>query len=304
MPSQDRSDMLREAIDSVLRLDLLSVEVIVCDDGSSEDLAAVCDCYIESGIRVIWSSTKESFGAQVARNRGLALAKGEFVLFLDSDDVLADKGLESLLLALDQDSFLAYAYGKVIQTDADLKPIPGRDPVGSPFHGVPPDIAGYHWHTMGAVYRRAFLERVGRWNESLTGSQDWEYQARVKIAKGRGVFVDSVVGYWRQHAGVRVGAAKFRPDYVRSVMLACEAILAKARNAGLCNYDLETRLAKKLVVHALEWGANGCLDERGECFEQAAKCMVDGGSFATAIRTWSRLPAWADASLLKLFTKH
>ena len=93
----------------------------------------------------------------------------------------------------------------------------------------PSEIAGYHWHTMGAIYRKSYLEIVGPWNVEMTGSQDWEYQARVKLAGGKRKFVDSMVGYWRQHGGDRVGTAKFRPDYVKSVMIGCDSILASQR---------------------------------------------------------------------------
>jgi hypothetical protein len=135
---------------------------------------------------------------------------------------------------------------------------------------------------MGAIYRRSYLEKVGPWNEALTGSQDWEYQARVKLAGGQGRFVDAVVGYWRHHGGSRVGTQAFRPDYVRSVMLACDSILQHARQVGRCDRPLERRLAKKLILHALEWGANGHPNERRQCLTQAAQ-TVPGDRFYRAL---------------------
>ena len=269
IPSHNRSAMLREAIDSVLRQNLSQTEVIVCDDGSSEDLAAVCHSYADAGTKVIWSGTWACLGAQVARNRGMALAQGEFVLFLDSDDVLADGGLEALLRLLEEDPTLDYAYGKVVQTDEALQPLGGRPIIGEPFVEAPIEVAGYHWSIMGVAYRRKFLEKVGPWNEELTGSQDWEYQARVKLAGGKERFVDRVVGYWRHHEGARVGTKRFRPDYVTSVMVASQSILAKAKEVGFNDLSLDLRLAKKLVVHAVEWGANGFIDEKVRCLRQA-----------------------------------
>jgi hypothetical protein len=66
-----------------------------------------------------------------------------------------------------------------------------------------------------------------------------------------------------------VGTRSFRPDYVRSVMKACESIRTYARQAGKCDSSLEQRLAKKLIVHALEWGANGYRKEKSLCLKQA-----------------------------------
>jgi hypothetical protein len=122
---------------------------------------------------------------------------------------------------------------------------------------------------MGAVYRMDCLRRVGHWNLELTGSQDWEYQARVKLFGGLGNFVDTVVGLWRQHQGNRVGTAHFRPDYVRSVMKACESIERQARIANRCQLELQKRLSKKLIIHALEWGANGYPNEKAVCLRFA-----------------------------------
>ena len=156
---------------------------------------------------------------------------------------------------------------------------------------------------MGAVYRKSYLERVGPWNEALTGSQDWEYQARVKLAGGRGQFVDMVVGYWREHAFGRVGTKTFRPDYVSSVMIACDSILQHAHKAGLCDRALERRLAKKLIIHALEWGANGYVNERRECLSQAIASLSVDPVFKIGIKCLQLCPASLDARFWNLLVK-
>jgi hypothetical protein len=61
-------------------------------------------------------------------------------------------------------------------------------------------------------------------------------------------------------------------------MIACDSILQHARKAGRCDRALERRLAKKLILHALEWGANGFPRERRQCLSQAAN-SVSGDSF-------------------------
>jgi len=297
IPTHNRGSLLREAISSVVRQNIARSEVIVCDDGSTEDMSTTRDHVSVSESQVIWSRTEACQGAQVARNRGLALARGDVVLFLDSDDVLADEGMAPLLHAFEANPALNYAWGKVIRTDEQLKPLPGSSPVGSPCSDSPVEAAGYHWHTLGAVYRKGYLEKVGPWNESLTGSQDWEYQSRVKLAGGRGQFIDTVVGYWREHGGSRVGTKFFRPDYVRSVMLACDSILQHARKAGRCDHALERRLAKKLMLHALEYGANGYSAERNNCFKQAASCLSADSVFRDVIRLLPFTPTIFDTLL-------
>ena len=205
--------------------------------------------------------------------------------------------------ALQADADLQYAYGKVTRVDESLEPLPGDVPVGSSFTDTPSEIAGYHWHTMGAIYRRSYLELVGPWNVEMTGSQDWEYQARVKLAGGKRKFVDSMVGYWRQHGGDRVGTAKFRPDYVRSVMIGCESILREARDKERCDSALERRLAKRLVVHALEWGGNGRWGDRRQCLLQAKNCLATDLLFKWSLAAVAYTPAVLDRFLLQSITK-
>lgn len=303
IPVHNRPELLREAIDSIVRQNLDSYQIIVCDDGSDTDIEAVCAEFNLSGDQLKYSRTEDSQGAQVARNRGLSMAEGEFVMFMDSDDVLAAEGPKPLLEALGSDPELQYAYGKVSRVDQSLQELPGDVPVGSSFANDPVEIAGYHWHTMGAIYRKSYLELVGPWNVEMTGSQDWEYQARVKLAGGKRVFVDSMVGYWRQHGGDRVGTAKFRPDYVRSVMIGCASILNIAREKQRCDPALERRLAKRLIVHALEWGANGCWRERRECLLQAKDCLSADFLFRAVLLLVAHMPALLDGVFLKRITK-
>jgi glycosyltransferase involved in cell wall biosynthesis len=283
IPVHNRADLLAEAIDSIIAQGLDFYEIIICDDGSTENIEAACDRFKLPKEQPVFSRTEESHGAQVARNRGLSLAQGEFIMFMDSDDAVAENGLAPLIEALQADADLQYAYGKVSRVNETLGPIADDVPVGAFFPDTPSEIAGYHWHTMGAIYRKPYLEIVGPWNVEMTGSQDWEYQARVKLAGGKRVFVDSMVGYWRQHGGDRVGAAKFRPDYVKSVMIGCDSILHAARDKGRCDLGLEKRLAKRLVVHALEWGANNQSHDRKKCFLQAKSCLSSGLLFRVTL---------------------
>jgi hypothetical protein len=204
-------------------------------------------------------------------------------MFVDSDDVFASGGVGALVRWLEADSGLEYVYGKVAITHSDLSPDSSKGVVGAVCGVSPEHLAGYHWHTMGALYRRACLNQVGGWNEELTGSQDWEFQARVKLAAGRGAFVDTLIGFWRQHDFGRIGATSFRPDYVASVMKACDSILQHAREAGRADCLLEQKLARRLLVHAAEWGANGHPAERNRCLAQARSYLSVPGSLGTLI---------------------
>jgi glycosyltransferase involved in cell wall biosynthesis len=284
---------------------LPEAEFILVDDGSTDDTMAIAHSLQEryGEDRVIVIPLAGNQGAQIARNHGIDRARGEFILFCDSDDVLVASGVKNLADALTRTPSLDYVYGKVVMTDAALVPLAGVAPIGSSFQESPFEMAGYHWHTMGALYRRSYLEKVGPWNPDLTGSQDWEYQARVKLAGGRGLFFDTVVGYWRQHEGGRVGTKKFRPDYIRSVVIACDVILALSMIEKKCDRTLKRRLAKKLIIHALESGANNDNALRKLCLSRAVTSVSDELIFSFFISTLKHAPSFLDCAIYKKIFK-
>lgn len=287
-PSFNRTDMLCDCVRSATPFLREGAEFILVDDASTDETVELARKFQrEFGERFRYERLERQSGAQVARNRGLELATSEVVLFLDSDDVLVAGGVFRLLALLEKNAELDFVFGKVLRVDERLRPESPPREVGHPYSSVEAEIAGYHWHTMGAVYRMDCLRRVGPWNTELTGSQDWEYQARVKLLGGRGEFVDAVAGLWRQHHGNRVGTDHFRPDYVRSVMKACESIQKHAQSLQGCDVSLQKRLYKKLLVHALEWGANGYLTEKLNCLELAKRASPAGyhlQGFSAALR--------------------
>lgn len=272
-PSYNRAALLGDCIKPLTELPAGQVEVVVVDDCSDDSTREVCAQLAQEygAERVRYFRLDRNEGAPAARNRGIAEARGDCIMFVDSDDVPVPEGIAQLLSVLEAKPDVDFAYGKVAVTDGAIKAVPHRRPVGSPYADTSAEIGGYHWHTMGPIYRRSLIDRVGLWNTSLTGSQDWEYQARVKIVGARGEFVDALVGYWRHHSGARVGAKDFRPDYLESVMAAADAVLGQAEKVGRADAALRARLAKRLLVHAFEWGANGRRADKRRCCRQAVE---------------------------------
>jgi len=89
IPTYNRSWAIRDAIDSVLDQDFSDYELIVIDDGSTDNTMQILDRYREE-IVVLYQENK---GVSAARNRGIAAASGQFIAFLDSDDIWLPKKL-------------------------------------------------------------------------------------------------------------------------------------------------------------------------------------------------------------------
>jgi len=95
IPIYNVEEYLRECIDSALKQTYKDIELILVDDGSPDNCPQICDEYValDSRVKVIH---KENGGLSAARNSGLAMAKGEYVYFLDSDDYIAENAIRQL----------------------------------------------------------------------------------------------------------------------------------------------------------------------------------------------------------------
>lgn len=102
VPTYNRADLLPRAIDSALEQTVDDLEVVVVDDGSTDDTSSVLAAYDDSRVRTVVHATNQ--GANVARNTGIDHARGEYVAFLDSDDEWRSDKLERQLETLEDRS--------------------------------------------------------------------------------------------------------------------------------------------------------------------------------------------------------
>src|SRR5438132_12977684 len=109
IPSYNRPTLLREAIESVERQTVDCWELIVVDDGSTEDVSGAISQYLANP-RISYRRQTNA-GRCIARNNGAALAQGDFLCFLDCDDAYAPDGLASRLSAVDSDGVIGGAGG-------------------------------------------------------------------------------------------------------------------------------------------------------------------------------------------------
>jgi glycosyltransferase involved in cell wall biosynthesis len=112
------TDFLREAIDSVLAQSCADWELILWDDGSTDSSAAICAAYADARIRRF--TRPRNGGLGIARNQAIAAAHGEWIAFLDQDDIwLPEKlALQDALIRQDRSGRLGLVYGRTTRFDA------------------------------------------------------------------------------------------------------------------------------------------------------------------------------------------
>lgn len=96
IPVYNAASYLDRCIHSILCQTFTDLELILIDDGSSDDSGAICDCYAGKDARVIVKHCQNQ-GVSMARNEGLAMARGEYISFVDSDDYLDLSAYEKML---------------------------------------------------------------------------------------------------------------------------------------------------------------------------------------------------------------
>ena len=185
---------LPEAIESVLAQSLENVEVIVVDDGSTDDTPDVASRY--PTVRYIRQRNR---GMAAARNTGLRASRGRFVCFLDADDRLLPDALRIGARSLEEHGDCAFVSGHHRLIDAEGRPLPmeSRPCVGEEHYRtlLERNYIGMH---ATVLFRREALERVSGFDPSLRACDD--YDSYLRIASRMPVHChDGLVAEYRQH---------------------------------------------------------------------------------------------------------
>ena len=175
IPCYNQARFLGEAIDSVLAQTFRNYEIIVVDDGSTDDTRLTAESFDQ--VRYLRQINR---GLASARNMGLETSNGNYVVFLDADDRLLPNALQDGVEALETRPDCAFAYGHVnlIASDGSPLPTPRQIPVREN-HYLELLRHNYIWTTGAVLYHRKVLESVGAFSESLSGSADFDLNARI-----------------------------------------------------------------------------------------------------------------------------
>jgi glycosyltransferase involved in cell wall biosynthesis len=177
IPTHNRSAWLRLTLRSALRQQDVDVEVIVVDDGSTDDTADSVLAIGDPNVRLIRNEAPE--GVSSARNRGAAAAGGEWIGFVDDDDVWAPDKLARQLEAAGATG-RDWVYTGCVNVDESLRIVGGRPPV--PPERVVKLITHFNVIPGGGsnvILRREEFERAGPFDVRLKNTEDWEMWIRL-----------------------------------------------------------------------------------------------------------------------------
>lgn len=195
IPCYNHGKYLNATVESVLQSDYQDVEVIIVNDGSSDNSEAVALrlAHFNGKIRYIF---EENQGPAVARNRGIREATGEYILPLDADDLISPHYISEAINELQDESVkLVYCNAEFIDGKTGpwiLKPFSLRL------------LARDNMIFCSGIFRKADWEKAGGYDEKMVwGREDWEFWISLLKSGGKVVKLAQTGFYYRIHAGSR-----------------------------------------------------------------------------------------------------
>ncbi len=185
IPSYNRATLIKETLQSVVAQTSPDWECIVVDDGSTDDTVNVVSAFAKADSRIHLFQREQAYasGGNGARQMGLEKATSDWVMFLDSDDLLHDFCITSRYSCA-----LKYPeYKMLLFLTATFKDKKGDSDILWNIPHDNEDIETYvlrfldqdmPWHTSGVLWKKEFLLHIGGWNQSLKAWQDWELHVR------------------------------------------------------------------------------------------------------------------------------
>ena len=185
-PLFNRSDLIADTINSVLQQSCPDWELLIVDDHSTDNSLEIASRFSDNENRIqCWSRRSAVKGAPACRNEGAKAAKGEFLIFLDSDDLLASTCLEQRLKTLSQVS-----ENELIASPGERFNFQPGDLGQRWFSPKAELLTGFLertlWQTSAVTWRKKIFDHISGFREDLLSWQDWELHIRA-LANGHNI---------------------------------------------------------------------------------------------------------------------
>ncbi|MEK6765524.1 MAG: glycosyltransferase family A protein [Planctomycetota bacterium] len=294
IPVYNRSRFLGEAVESVLSQTYRPIEIIIVDDGSTDDTPRQIRQLVGKAPDVIRSIRIKNSGPGGAREAGLRLSRGEYVQYLDSDDLLMHHKFEIQVKALRGNPECGVAYGITRLVDEN-----GRE-LQCPYKAsgekrdflFPGLLVDRWWNTHTPLYRRSVCKAVGFWTNMRMG-EDYEYDARVGAMGTRLVFCNEIVSCHRDHKGGRLTRGVLTKAILRDHVRLIPKLYECAMKAGVQKDCKEMQhFSRWAFLVARQAGAVGLIDGAKNCFEAATSAALTEDITMKIIGLTARIAGW------------
>jgi glycosyltransferase involved in cell wall biosynthesis len=200
IPTYNRAELVADTINCILGQTVEPLEIIVVDDGSTDASRDVIASYGERAKLI----TQHNQGPGTARNAGFKASSGEYIWFMDSDDLASANKIETQYLALSKSDY-DFAYcpwircrisegrmqfcSEVLQSEA----LPDDKPMLEWF------LSGWSLVFQNCLFKRSLIERAGPYRTDLMPSEDSELFIRILLTGAKALFTPECMVFYREH---------------------------------------------------------------------------------------------------------
>ena len=198
IPTRDRVSLLLETLASVQAQTHPDWEAVVVDDAGAESAESAVLALAANDPRICYHRLSEPRGANHCRNLGMRRARGELIVFLDSDDLVPAERLarQIPLFTARPDLDAAICLTRMFEVRLDDLPylhnsLDDHDLLDRLLRNDPV------WQTSAATWRKRLVMRIGPWRESLASQQDWEFHIQAMLAKPVVQYQTEILNFYR-----------------------------------------------------------------------------------------------------------
>jgi len=275
IPVYNRPDLVSQAIMCCLLQSYENIEIIIVDDGSTDETPLVLEELKKKWERSLVVHRQVNTGPGAARQSGTDMSGGEFIQYLDSDDLLLEDKLRLQVGRLREITGSEICYMISYQSDYAYNPPLMMGPMrssgrrkGSLF---PQLLNDRWWTTSSPLYRRSLIERMDSWS-SLKNEEDWVFDARAGSLQAKVCWVEQEGSIRRiniskdhlSHGGY-IDKEKLRDRiYAKALIYSC------AKQYGLRSRDKEMKsFARECFFLARQTAISGMNEETESIFKIA-----------------------------------
>lgn len=276
IPTKNRVQLLLPTVHSILNQTYENWELIIVDDHSTDDTALKLEPLLKADKRIrFYIRSGQACGAPTCRNEGFYKASGDYVIFLDSDDLLAPFCLSERVRVMEENADLDFAVFpcQVFQNfpgdvellwniDTDENDLDRLLNLESP------------WATAGPIWRQKSIHSIGLWDVDLLSLQDWELHLRA-IVRGLKYQKFSLVPdcFWRRPREESISRKSRQVKHLYSHERLFSKVFHLVDNSGLLNKHRKEQIAGMYFWLCKVWLSKG---EVNEAIRLWQVCKLEG----------------------------
>lgn len=300
IPTYNQAKYLADAVSSACQQTYPNVEVWVSDDASTDDTPEIMTNLCQQG-QIIYHRHPHNLGVAANNNWLLSQPQTEFIVRLDSDDLLAPGYVESLLKLLSEHPKAAFAHAAVQEIDAQGKPtrvrhLGGRDRFQTAEDALRASVCGYRVAANICIFRSVVLHQLGVYRPDMNFCEDWDLSVRIADAGWGNVYSPEVLASYRFWVDVGRVRAKRKETELRGMIQLFEESLEPAYDRrGWDTTAILRQRSRLAIAHAIALDSPAFTPAERETLKELLEKLGD----SPALQRRIKLLGWGFGSIFR-----